>query len=242
MTTDALDWLEPAIVGLRIGAMIAVVVIGVAFFAGREGTSAAAASGGFVLTGLLLGWFAVIFLAARAGGFGPRPAGPNPLLPLAALAPPLLAWISLSRLRSLVAFVDVLPQAGLVGVQVFRVVGGVFLLLWASGHLPAAFALPVGIGDVLVGVLALPVARMNARNMAGRRSATMAWNLLGMADHLMALGLGISTSPGPLQSLALDEPNLLVGTYPLVLVPVFIVPLSLILHGLSLWKLRRERR
>ncbi len=31
------------------------------------------------------------------------------------------------------------------------------------------------------------------------------------------------------------------GRFPLVLIPTFIIPLSLTLHGLSLWKWQRER-
>jgi hypothetical protein len=33
--------------------------------------------------------------------------------------------------------------------------------------------------------------------------------------------------------------NLLVTSYPLVMVPTFAVPLALMLHGLVLWRLRR---
>jgi hypothetical protein len=40
--------------------------------------------------------------------------------------------------------------------------------------------------------------------------------------------------------LALDAPNLLISSYPLVMVPTFAVPLALMLHGLVLWRLRRE--
>ena len=34
-------------------------------------------------------------------------------------------------------------------------------------------------------------------------------------------------------------PNLLISSYPLVMVPTFAVPLALMLHGLVLWRLRR---
>ncbi|HEX9237982.1 MAG TPA: hypothetical protein VF866_04395 [Xanthobacteraceae bacterium] len=40
----------------------------------------------------------------------------------------------------------------------------------------------------------------------------------------------------------LDHPNLLTTSYPTVMTPAFAVPLSLILHGLSLWQLRRRSR
>jgi len=47
------------------------------------------------------------------------------------------------------------------------------------------------------------------------------------------------TSPGRVHLLALDAPNLLISSYPLVMVPTFAVPLALMLHGLVLWRLQR---
>jgi len=38
--------------------------------------------------------------------------------------------------------------------------------------------------------------------------------------------------------MAFDQPHLLTSSYPSVMTPAFAVPLSLILHGLSLWQLR----
>ena len=47
--------------------------------------------------------------------------------------------------------------------------------------------------------------------------------------------MGALTSPGlPHTLLALQAPNLLITSYPLVMVPTFAVPLALMLHGLVL--------
>jgi hypothetical protein len=59
---------------------------------------------------------------------------------------------------------------------------------------------------------------------------------------MSAVSLGAMTSPRPLQLMAFDQPNLLTSTYPTVMTPAFAVPLILILHGLSLWQLRRLGR
>jgi hypothetical protein len=48
-----------------------------------------------------------------------------------------------------------------------------------------------------------------------------------------------TTSPGPLQVLAFDHPNQ--SFYPLVMIPTFAVPLSIILHGLSLRQIARRK-
>ncbi|MDA0230307.1 MAG: hypothetical protein O3B21_08965 [Proteobacteria bacterium] len=53
--------------------------------------------------------------------------------------------------------------------------------------------------------------------------------------------MGALTSPGRIQLLANDAPNALISAYPLVMIPTFAVPLSIILPGLCIWKLRRMR-
>ena len=128
----------------------------------------------------------------------------------------------------------------LVAAQVYRVAGGIFLVLWADGRMPWQFALPAGIGDVTTGIVAVVVAAQLARNAIGAHRATYAWSLFGIADLVVAITMGAMTSPGRAHLLAFDAPNLLISSYPLVMVPTFAVPLALMLHGLVLWRLRRE--
>src|SRR5262249_34969971 len=63
--------------------------------------------------------------------------------------------------------------------------------------------------------------------------------LFGIADLVVAITMGAMTSPGRAHLLAFEAPNLLMSSYPLVMVPTFAVPLALMLHGLVLWRLRR---
>ncbi len=122
----------------------------------------------------------------------------------------------------------------------YRVIGGNFIVLWAFGAIPGEFALPAGIGDVIVGVLALPAALYFASGRPGAYVVAIGWNLLGVADLVNALTLGFLSSPGPLQQFGFDHPNFITGAYPTVMTPAFAVPLSLILHGVLLWQLRRH--
>ena len=122
----------------------------------------------------------------------------------------------------------------------YRVGGGIFLMLWADGRLPWQFALPAGIGDVTTAVVAVLVAALLARNAIGAYRATYVWCLFGIADLVVAIAMGAMTSPGQAHLLAFDAPNLLMTAYPLVMVPTFAVPLALMLHGLVLWRLRRD--
>jgi hypothetical protein len=155
------------------------------------------------------------------------------------LIPLVVAAIGLWQSESVARLVSAIPLHWLVAAQVYRVLGGIFLVLWLDGRLPWQFALPAGIGDVVTGGAAVAVAALLAQNAIGAHRATYAWSLFGIADLVVAVAMGAMTSPGRAHLLALDAPNLLISSYPLVMVPTFAVPLALMLHGVVLWRLQR---
>ena len=108
--------------------------------------------------------------------------------------------------------------------------------------MPGAFAWPAGIGDLIVGLLAPVVGFAYMRGARGSNGMLRAWNLLGIADLVVAVSTGFLTSPSPLQLLALDKPNELVTAFPLAMIPAFLVPLAMLLHLASLQKLRQVAR
>ena len=188
----------------------------------------------------LVAWLVGVWILAARGAFQVSVPGSVPWIPVAVATPVIVASIALRRSRALPAALDAAPLSWLIGLQAYRVIGANFIVLWLCGVMPGVFAGPAGIGDVLVGLLAIPAGLYAASGRAGGRAIAVAWNLFGIADLVNALALGFLSAPGPLQRLALDHPNALVGSYPTVLIPVFAVPLSLVLHGVSLWQLRRR--
>jgi hypothetical protein len=126
-------------------------------------------------------------------------------------------------------------QPNLTRLHLWRIEGVVFLLLMALGQMPALWALPAGIGDILVGVSAFRVAR--ALSAPGGRRRAIVFNLLGMSDLVVAVGLGITTNPGPLHLFHTTPTSALITEFPLALVPTFLVPLAFMMHVVSLWQL-----
>jgi hypothetical protein len=171
---------------------------------------------------VLVAWAAIAWPLGVPGVFE-QGSGADFLLPLAIFLPLIIGLPLLLRSNWLGRVLDVTPPAWLVGLQVYRVFGSVWILAWASGALPGAFAWPAGIGDTLVGILALPVAGI----VSGNRAAGVAWNLLGILDLADAFVLSSLTVQGQMP-------------YPLVLIPTFAVPLSLLFHAVSLRQLRRR--
>jgi hypothetical protein len=223
-------------------AIVAAVLLGLWGALARAVPASRDRIGTWLAVGLpLVAWLVGVWIAATHGAFRLNPGG-LPLVPLAAFGPVVIGLVALTRSRRFAAAVDAAPLSWLVGIQVYRVLGFNFVVLWLFGVMPGVFAEPAGFGDTLVGLLALPVAWYAASGRPGGIAAATAWNLFGIADLLNAMTLGFLSAPSPFQLFALDHPNRLVGEYPNVMIPAFAVPLSLILHGLSLWQLRRRVR
>jgi hypothetical protein len=187
---------------------------------------------------LLLSWFFAA-LALSWLGFYKGSQGRIPTIQYGVLIPIVVGIVLFWRWRVLNQIVQAVPQQWIVGVQTYRVLGVIFLMLYADGKLPGEFARPAGAGDVLVGLLAPLLAIAYARGWRGSTWLLRAWNLLGIADLVVAITTGFLTSPSPLQRLALDRPNVLISEFPLVMIPVFLVPLAVLLHLASLYKLRQ---
>ena len=188
----------------------------------------------------LIGWLAIAQYVGSANMYFAAIDTAAPTLLLGLTIPLMIAAAGLWLSGAIASLVSAIPLRWLVAAQVYRIAGGIFLVLWADGRLPWQFALPAGIGDVTTGVLAVVVAARLAQNAAGARSAVYAWCLFGIADLVVAITMGAMTSPGRPHLLAFEAPNLLITSYPLVMIPTFAVPLALMLHGLVLWRLRRE--
>ena len=123
-------------------------------------------------------WTGLAAALASANLFlGTNPVGPPTIgtmiaFPLVATA--VAASVSPSVRASLLG----MPMPFLIVLNVWRVAGGFFLLLAAEGRLAGPFPTSAGWGDVITGVLALPVAWLALRGQG--RPLVWAWNAFGM--------------------------------------------------------------
>jgi len=187
---------------------------------------------------LLLTWAALAFGLSWLG-FYQGPSNGPPTIPFGVGIPLAVGILLYLRWGTLQRAIDAVPQSWIVSVQFYRTLGVIFLILLAQGRMPGSFAWPAGVGDVLVGLLGPMVALAYSRRWPNASRWVRAWNWFGLTDLIAALTTGFLTSPSPWQRLAFDLPNRLIGAFPLVLVPVFLVPLSILLHLTSLKKLQQ---
>ncbi len=187
---------------------------------------------------VVIGWFAIALLLALVGAYDAAADRP-PTIQYGIFLPILIGGILIWRSQTVRRIIDAVPQPWLVAVQVYRAAGVIFIILYAMGLAPALFAWPAGIGDILVGLAAPVVARAYAHDPKGNAGRVLAWNVLGLADLAVAITTRFLTSPSPLQRFAFDLPNELISAFPLVLIPTFLVPISILLHIATLAKLRQ---
>lgn len=190
---------------------------------------------------ILTAWIATAWTLAADGIFQ-RDIGKVPMLPIAIFLPILLGSFVLTRSKAVGSLLDAIPASWLVGIQVYRILGGFILADWIHGALPGAFALPAGIGDVATGLLALPAAVWVASGSPIGRKIGIRWNLFGLTDFAIAVTMGMLTAPGPAHLLAREHPNIQIATFPTAMIPAFAVPFSTLLHVLSLRQLKRVQR
>ena len=187
-------------------------------------------------------WFALVVSLGASGAFVGPPGQPPTAIAMGIGIPLLLflAWLRFSP--SFRAFVLSLDLRLIVGMQAWRWAGLGFLFLYAHHALPAMFALPAGLGDMAVGFAApwMILALVRRPDFAAS-PAFVRWNVLGMLDLVVAIGLGtlgatLSTgAPGEVTTAPM-------ATLPLLVVPAFLVPLFLMLHIAALMQSRRITR
>jgi hypothetical protein len=191
------------------------------------------AAGTTTVVGVSLVWFGAAAALGAAGVLEPlRPPAPQAIL-ITLTALTLLAAAVIPPLRRWTRTVDIRV---LVFLHLARVLAGAwFLVLYRRGELPYAFAVPGGIGDIVVGLLALGLlAAVSPRSAAGRRAYGI-WNVLGLIDILFV----VTTAT----RIALGDPGALAPLLrlPLSVLPTWLVPLIIASHVVLAVRLARPR-
>jgi hypothetical protein len=180
-----------------------------------------------------------IGLAAAAGAAGWLSiARPFPIIGLFVAAPLFAAAVATAWPAARRAMLSPpLPQ--MVGLNIGRVAGVLFLLLAAEGRLSGPVPYSAGWGDIIAGALALPVLWLMQEN--GRHTTPIhLWNAFGMADLVTAIALGVtSTANSPLGIFRDGAGSDAMQHLPWSFVPTVLVPIYMILHAIIWVRLYR---
>lgn len=188
--------------------------------------SNASARKGAITGGAFLVWGAIMFWVCLSGL--PREMGVpgNFIVPVCWILPSVLLyyWRDWFLERPL-------SQRWLIGLQLFRGIGAVFLIEMFRGNIPGIFAYPAGIGDIFVAFVALAVLFKYKRNIPNY--AVYIVIFVGIADFLSAFFFGFTSSETPFQVFYPEVPNNVIY-FPTGMIPLFLVPYAIFFHTLSL--------
>ncbi len=188
---------------------------------------------------ILIGWLAAAVTFGAMGVYQVN-TGDIPTIQYGILLPILIGGLLIWRSETTRRIIAAVPQQWIVGVQLYRALGVIFLILYAAGKLPGQFAWPAGVGDIAIGLLAPIIGLAYARAPCKAIGLVAAWNVFGILDLIVAVGTGFMTAPSRFLSWDVHPTSALVTLLPMVMIPVYLVPLSIVLHLASLTKLRRE--
>ena len=187
-----------------------------------------------VWTGLQLALYA-------AGAFQAEITTRAPLVGAMVALPPIVAAIAAAASPGVRAALLGVPLHVLIGLNVMRVFGGFFVLLAMVERLSGPFPYFAGYGDVVTGLIAVPLALRAARRVAAP-GAVLAWNTLGALDLINAVTLGTLSSNGFAFQVFTGGPgSAAVQHMPWLLIPAVLVPFYLITHGIVYAQLRQAR-
>src|SRR5262249_29285980 len=101
---------------------------------------------------VLLGWL-VLAITLSAMGVYHVTSGDIPTIQYGILLPILIGAVLIWRSETAKRVIAAVPQPWLVGVQLYRALGAIFLILCTTSKLPAFFAWPAAMRDVPVALL-----------------------------------------------------------------------------------------
>lgn len=133
----------------------------------------------------------------------------------------------------------IVPAAWIIGLQSFRIL--VEIVLWQlalRGLLPPEMSFEGRNFDILVGLTTPIVAFFVYTGKVGPKFIKV-WNILGILILTNIVLHGLLAAPTQFQVFKFSPSNSIIGTFPYILLPVFVVPVAYFLHILSLRQLKQ---
>jgi hypothetical protein len=183
-----------------------------------------------------------IGLAAAAAGAGwVKIARPVPVVGLFVVIPLLATALATAWPAARQAMLSI-PMPAMVALNIVRVFAVLFLMLVAEGRLSGPFPYSAAWGDIITGVVAVPVLWLLKDGVARHTTAIGAWNLFGTADLVLAIAFGVTSSEGSPLQIFQGPGSEAMQHVPWSFVPTVLVPLWLILHAIIAVQLLRAKR
>jgi hypothetical protein len=187
-------------------------------------------------------WVGLASGLGAAGSLAFSASQPVPLVGVLFATPLLVVGALALRSPRMRATLMAIPMPLLIAVNALRVLGVLFLLLAAVGRLSGPFPYSAGLGDIITGAFAIPLALSVARSKKLPVNVIVRWNIFGTLDLFVAVTLGITSAAGsPIQLIHAGVGSQAMQYLPFSLVPTVLVPFYLITHAIIAAQLRARR-
>ncbi len=177
-----------------------------------------------LLASIFTAWLVSVYMMLTNGFFSAT-GMPQVAFTLGVVVPVVLGLVAAKFYKPLSATIKNMAVSDFLALQHMRAAFGAMFFLTAS--LPVWFQYLGGLGDIAAGVGAFFALRYLARNPSKQRRANIRGNLVGILDFFIVLNVGVMV--------VLDghSPDMTFN-----LIPLYAVPLFILLHIFSLQKLR----
>lgn len=168
----------------------------------------------YALIGL---WFSLAMIPAVSGTIDFLILGPFAALPI-------ILGSALTFYGPIKNLIRHIPTHRLVFIQFYRVAGGIFLYhYYVDDLLTRGFAINAGYGDVITGLLAIPVGWMIWRKTRGHMLALILWSIFGIGDLIVAPASAFIYGGDGLEN------------FPISIIPLFFgPPFGILIHTVTL--------
>ena len=193
-----------------------------------------------VAAGVAGAWVGLATALGAAGALAYSPDQPVPVVGLLFAAPLLAATALMARVAGFRAALLAIPTELLIGLNALRLLGVLFLALAAVGRLSGPFPYSAGIGDIVTGLIAIPLALRVAR---GEPASDRGVERLRRARSVRRRRpRADQRAGGPLQLLHVGVGSEAMQSLPFSLVPTVLVPFYLITHAVVAAQLMARRK
>ena len=191
------------------------------------------------VTGIVLvSWLGVQKFLATNGFFQDFSAMPPHILLV--IVPSVIAIFIIAFSKGFRSILEAIPAKWLIGVQSFRII--MEIILWAlfiNAIIPVQMSFEGRNFDVLTGLTAPFAAILFAKRNS--KAGIIVWNILGLAFLLNIAIIALLSTPSPIRHFMNEPANTIIGYWPFIWLPGFVVPFAFAMHIFSLRKLFLKR-
>jgi hypothetical protein len=174
---------------------------------------------------IMAGWLAIMY-SLVSNGFFSATGVPQLSFPLAVVIPVILGYLAIRFYAPLRQAVDSMATADFLQLQYWRSAFGV--MFFFTDALPMWFKYVGGLGDISAGIGAFLALTWFHKGSSTERQTIIRGNFVGILDFVVVIILGVGIVRQP------QSPDVAFD-----LIPLYVVPIFILLHVFSLRRLKR---